>query len=80
MACVMSKPIVDGIEKDYAGTVTVLRIDARNAENQSIAAQFALRMTPTYVIFDQHAAEQYRSTGSLNRVQFDGFVSRLLGK
>jgi hypothetical protein len=80
MACVMSKPIVDGIEKDYAGTVRVLRIDARNADNSAIAAQFGLRMTPTYIIFDQQATEQYRSTGSLNRGQFDGFVAGLLGK
>ena len=80
MACVMSKPIVDGIEKDYAGTVRVLHIDARNPENSAIAAQFGLRMTPTYIVFDQHAAEQYRSTGSINRGQFDGLVAGLLGK
>ena len=66
MACVMSKPIVDGIEKDYAGTVRVLRIDARNADNSAIAAQFGLRMTPTYIIFDQQATEQFAN------VQLDG--------
>jgi hypothetical protein len=53
----------------------VLRIDARNPDNSVIAAQFGLRMTPTSFIFDQHAAEQYRSTGSINRGQFDGFVA-----
>ena len=76
----MSKPIVNGIEKDYADTVRVLHIDARNPDHSAIAAQFGLRMTPTYIIFDQHATEQYRSTGSLNRGQFDGFVAGLLGK
>ena len=76
----MSKPIVNGIVKDYADTVRVLHIDARNPDNSAIAAQFGLRMTPTYIIFDQHATEQYRSTGSLNRGQFDGFVAGLLGK
>ena len=76
----MSKPIVNGIEKDYADTVRVLHIDARNPDNSAIAAQFGLRMTPTYIIFDQHATEQYRSTGSLNRGQFDGFVAGLLCK
>lgn len=76
----MAKPIVDGIEKDYAGTVRVLRVDARNPDNSAIASQFGLRMTPTYVIFDQKATEQYRSTGSLNRGQFDKFVAGLSGK
>lgn len=70
------KPIVDGIEQDYTGTVRVVRLDARNAENRELARQIGVQMTPTYVLFDAQANEVFRSSGSLSRSQFDELVTQ----
>lgn len=78
MACVVSKPIVNGIEQDYADVVRVFRIDARDAANKSIAAQLGLRMTPTYVIFDHNAHEVYRTVGQIARPTVDAVINEIL--
>lgn len=71
MGCLASKPIVDGIEKDYQGTLRVVRLDARNSDNRELANQLGVQMTPTYVLFDAQAKERYRSSGALNRDRID---------
>lgn len=75
MACVMAKPIVNGIESDYAEQLRVFRIDARDPANKSIIAQLGLRMTPTYIIFDANAHEVYRTVGQLSRPTVDAVLN-----
>jgi thioredoxin-related protein len=77
MGCVASKPIVDGIEKDYQGILRVVRLDARNSENRELAQSIGVQMTPTYVLFDAKANEIYRSSGTLNRSIIDEFVKSI---
>jgi thioredoxin-related protein len=77
MGCLASKPIVDGIEKDYQGTLRVVRLDARNSENRELANQIGVQMTPTYVLFDANAKEIYRSSGMLNRGTIDEFMQSI---
>ena len=78
MACVMSKPIVNGIETDYAEILNVYRIDARDNASRSVAAQPGLRSTPTYVLFDQNAHEIYRTVGQLSRPTIDAVIQDIL--
>lgn len=80
MACVVAKPIVNGIEADYADTVRVFRIDARDPANKSIASQLGLRMTPTYIVFDHNGQEAYRSVGQLSRPSIDAVVTDILAR
>jgi thioredoxin-related protein len=77
MGCVASKPIVDGIEKDYQGILRVVRLDARNSENRELAQSIGVQMTPTYVLFDAKTNEIYRSSGTLNRSIIDEFVKSI---
>jgi thioredoxin-like negative regulator of GroEL len=77
MGCVAMKPIVDGIEKDYHGTLRVVRLDARNSQNRELANQIGVQMTPTYVLFDAQSKEVYRSSGALNRATIDAFMQSI---
>ena len=77
MGCVLSKPIVNGIELDYQNKLRVVHLDARDAENRAIAAQISVKMTPTYVLFDANGTEVWRSMGTVNRPQFDTLVAGL---
>jgi len=77
MGCVLSKPIVNGIEQDYQDRLRVVHLDARDANNREIAAQIGVQMTPTYVLFDAQGSEVWRSMGVVNRPQFDTTVAAL---
>lgn len=77
MGCVISKPIVNGIEQAYGKNLQVVHLDARNADNRAIAAQIGVQMTPTYVLFDAKGNEVWRAAGALNRTQFDTIVATL---
>ena len=75
MGCVISKPIVNGIEKDYGKNLQVVHLDARNADNRAIATQIGVMMTPTYVLFDAKGTEVWRAAGAFSRPQFDSIVA-----
>jgi thioredoxin-related protein len=77
MGCVISKPIVNGIEKDYGKNLQVVHLDARNADNRAIATQIGVMMTPTYVLFDAKGTEVWRAAGAFSRPQFDSIVATL---
>jgi hypothetical protein len=77
MGCVISKPIVNGIEQDYGKNLQVVHLDARNADNRAIAAQIGVLMTPTYVLFDAKGTEVWRAAGAFSRQQFDTIVATL---
>ncbi|MFM7679508.1 MAG: thioredoxin family protein [Roseiflexaceae bacterium] len=74
----MAKPIVNGIEIDYAEILHVYRIDARDSASRSMAAQLGLRSTPTYVLFDHNAHEIYRTVGQLSRPAIDAVIQDIL--
>jgi thioredoxin-related protein len=77
MGCVISKPIVNGIEQDYGKNLQVVHLDARNADNRAIAAQIGVMMTPTYVLFDANGTEVWRAAGAFSRPQFDTIAATL---
>lgn len=77
MGCVVSKPIVNGIEQDYGTRLQVVHLDARNPDNRAVAAQIGVQMTPTYVLFDAQGKEVWRSSGTVNRPHFDRTVAEL---
>jgi thioredoxin-like negative regulator of GroEL len=47
-------PIVNGLEKDFAGRAAVLQLDANQAGNASLQQQFGLRGHPTFVVLDEN--------------------------
>jgi putative thioredoxin len=47
-------PIVDGLENDFAGLITVLQLDANQPENAQLQQQYGLRGHPTFVVLDMN--------------------------
>jgi thioredoxin-related protein len=66
MACIQAKPIVDGIEQDFAGQLTVLRVDAQSQTGQALARQMQMLFTPTFIFFDTQGSEAWRSVGRID--------------
>ncbi len=60
-----SKPIVDGIEDEYRGRLTVIRINVQEADFRPLLEQYNFKFTPTFILFDE-GEEVFRSVGSIN--------------
>ena len=67
-------PIVDGIESQYASTITVYRLDYNNPDDQRIAHAYAVRSHPVLLVIDQSGATLTRWSGI---VAADEIVSAL---
>lgn len=63
LACMAARPLVDGIEREHAGRLRVIRLDVQESAGRTIADRFGLRVTPTFVLFDSQGAEVWRSVG-----------------
>jgi thioredoxin-like negative regulator of GroEL len=60
-----NKPIVDGIEDEYRGRLTVIRVNVQEAEFQPLLKRYNFQYTPTFILFDE-GREVFRSVGSIN--------------
>lgn len=45
-------PIVDGLEAEFSGTISVIRLDAQEAENAALQARYGLVGHPAFAILD----------------------------
>jgi thioredoxin-related protein len=60
------KPIVDGIEMEHRGRLTVIRINVQEQEFQPLLARYNFQFTPTFILFDSEGRELLRSVGSID--------------
>jgi len=60
---------VDGIERQYAGELTVVRVNVQDPAARPWLARFAFRVTPTFVLLDGQGQEIWRSVGSIDATQ-----------
>jgi thioredoxin 1 len=61
--CKMMQPIMDEIEKEYAGQVKVVFHDVWTEEGRPYAEQYGIRAIPTQVFLDSEGKEYFRHTG-----------------
>jgi thioredoxin-related protein len=60
------KPIVDGIEKQYASRLFVIRVDIQSETGRTLAPLYGFQYTPTFIFFDAQGKELWRSIGQLD--------------
>lgn len=61
--CRMMQPIMDEIEKEYAGQVKVVFHDVWTREGQPFGQKYRIRVIPTQVFLDKDGQEYYRHEG-----------------
>jgi len=59
--CIMMKPILDELKKEYDGIVDVIFIDVW--KNRSAAKEYNIRVIPTQIFFDADGNEVFRHEG-----------------
>jgi thioredoxin 1 len=59
----MMQPIMDEIEKEYAGQVDVIFYDVWTDAGQPFAQQYKISAIPTQIFLDSNKNEYFRHTG-----------------
>ena len=62
--CKMMAPILEKLEKEYAGRAAVVFLDVW--KDQAPAKRFGIRAIPTQIFFDKDGKEVYRHEGFLS--------------
>jgi thioredoxin 1 len=73
--CKMIAPILDEVSRDYAGKLTVAKINVD--ENQEIPAKFGVRGIPTLMLF-KNGALAATKVGALSKSQLTAFLDSSL--
>jgi thioredoxin-related protein len=60
-----ASPVVDGIERQHAGQLIVVRLNVQDASSPPWLARFGFLGTPTFIFFDASGREMWRSLGSI---------------
>jgi len=69
--CKMIAPILDEVSKDYAGKLTVAKLNVD--ENQSTPAKYGIRGIPTLMLF-KNGAIVATKVGALSKSQLTAFI------
>ena len=74
--CKMVAPILDEVSKDYAGKLTVAKLNVD--ENQSVPAKYGIRGIPTLMLFKDGAIVGTK-VGALSKSQLTQFIESAIG-
>lgn len=69
------RPVVDGIESQYAPAINIYRLDYNQPVDQRIAHAYAVRSHPVTLVIDQTGAQVARWSGIVSDAEI-AFVLR----
>ena len=64
-----ASPVVDGLESQFAGRLTVVRLNVQDPSAGPWLSRFAFQATPTFIFLDGSGEELWRSIGSIDPQQ-----------
>lgn len=64
--CTVERPIVDGLENELGQKLQVLRINIQEQVGRELAPVYNFEYTPTFIFFDAHGNELWRSIGEID--------------
>lgn len=53
---------MDGIEQESRGRGNVVRVQIQTDAGREVARRYDVTFTPTFVVFDEHGAERWRTS------------------
>lgn len=57
---------MDGIEREFAGKLTVIRLDIHEPVGQELGEIYRFQYTPTFILLDGEGEEVWRTIGAIN--------------
>lgn len=76
--CKMMIPVLDALEKDYAGKAAIVFIDVW--ENPDQSKKYGLRAIPTQIFYDRQGKEVFRHEGFFDKKAIAEILDRLLAQ
>ncbi|MEW6568597.1 MAG: thioredoxin family protein [Chloroflexota bacterium] len=61
-----AKPVVDGIEREHSGRLSVIRLNVQEPVGLAIANRLGFRLTPTFIFFDSQGNEAWRTVAAID--------------
>ena len=76
--CKMMIPVMDAVEKEYAGKAAVIFIDVW--ENPDQSKKYGLRTIPTQIFYDKQGKEVFRHEGFFDKKSISEVLDKLLAQ
>ena len=76
--CKMMMPVMDAVEKEYAGKAAVVFIDVW--ENPDQSKRYGLRSIPTQIFYDRTGKEVFRHEGFFDKKSISEVLDKLLAQ
>lgn len=73
-------PVVDGLEADFAGQVSILRLNAGELDNQQLMADYAVVGHPAFAVIDAEGKVIQRLIGAQTETTLRGAITSMLGE
>lgn len=74
--CKMMIPVLEAVEKDYAGRASIVFIDIR--QTPDMGRQYGVRVIPTQIFYDRHGKEAFRHEGFFDKDAIAEVLDNLL--
>lgn len=59
----MAKPVVDGLEKQFEGRLSVARVDVTTEDGEALCDKHGVRQIPAFLMLDPKGAVVFRQIG-----------------
>lgn len=76
--CKMMMPVMDAVEKEYAGKAAIIFIDVW--ENPDQSKKYGLKSIPTQIFYDKQGKEVFRHEGFFDKKPISEILDKLLAQ
>ncbi|MFP5222834.1 MAG: thioredoxin family protein [Acidobacteriota bacterium] len=76
--CKMMMPVMDAVEKEYAGKAAIIFIDVW--ENPDQSKKYGLKSIPTQIFYDRQGKEVFRHEGFFDKKPISEILDKLLAQ
>jgi thioredoxin 1 len=78
--CKLMAPILEELQKEYAGRAAVIFIDVRDQANAGKAQAFKIMLIPTQIFYDKQGREIFRHEGFFEKKAIGAKLDELIGQ
>ncbi len=75
--CLVIAPVLEAVVSNYAGALSLAKVEVDRDENMKLAGRYRVRGFPTVVLF-RHGEELARFSGARSAVQVRAFLDQAL--
>jgi thioredoxin-related protein len=71
MGCMAAKPIVDRLESDVEGRLTVIHLNIQEPAGRILGERYGFKYTPTFVLLDGEGRQIWKTIGAVDPAEVE---------